>query len=136
VKRVLDERDLRYATDDAGDFAVNFERDAESGAALTLTILIRGSDDATLTFRVRADTAVPVSLRLDLLTALNEWQSSRYWPMVFAVERDSGALEVICEHSLDLTAGTSKGLIDSAYMLSMTSSRRLYRWLRSERSLL
>lgn len=138
VKRALDGRELRYRTGDQGDLYLEFERDPESDVQLTLRVVVGGSDDTVLTFRVSADKSVPAERNSELLASLNEWHTSRFWPMAFAVAKDDdeSTLQVVCEHSLDLSAGTSEAHVQEQYRLALTTSARLFQWLHQEKALI
>lgn len=136
VRRVLDRRELRCRTNGDG-YSLEFERDPESGVKPTLQIVLAG-EDTILRFRVSADKAISVERKSDLFVSLNEWHRSRYWPMAFAVARegDESQLVLVCEHSLDMSEGTSEAHVDRQYQLALRTSTQLFQWLHHEKGLI
>jgi hypothetical protein len=137
IDGILRKKNIRFMTDSDGDFKITYSRDPDSGAEITVWIMISGKSGNVLAFRMYADAEIRRTRWSEAIALCNEWNEKRLWPKVYLYAQNPDTDEFArlqCEMNLDLAAGTFEEYVEDQFILSVASASWFFEWLHKEKS--
>lgn len=139
VERVLRKKNIRFMTDSDGDIKIEYNRDEDSGVAISVWVLFSGNDKTQLQFRTTGDKQIVRAQWSDAIALCNEWNRIKIYPKVYLTTGNDGpgaVADLICELNLDLSTGTFEEFVADQFMLAVASASWFFEWLHKEKGLL
>ena len=135
IEEYLQAKDLRYLTDNDGDFEVRFGYDDGWGCELTVNFETQNEGEIYCV-RVWSNKRIPRSDWGRALMLCNTWNIERRWPKMFLyytdLDEDQTAV-IVAEGQVDLGDGTHPDFIDTFTSSIVSGSFSFWKWAHDEK---
>jgi hypothetical protein len=135
IHRYLEETGGAYTIDEDGDYIVEYDRDPDSGADLTVYLSILEGE--TYSIQVVDEREFPKADWDRLIRLCNTWNSHERYPMAYLlVDEDSpNKADVLLEHCTFLKTGATQQQLSDLTEEIIESAFDFWEWAHSEHGL-
>ena len=131
LERAFNKYEISFLRDNIGDYLIDGGYSDDWGCSLKFWFCIEGEEKNLLAVRIYSDRRIPKSQWNTALILCNMWNNQMRWPKSCLYVEDSfksttGTIQL--DHHLDLTGGTTQGLIDNAVSNIIRGGIRFWNW--------
>ena len=131
----LERNDLKFTTDEDGDFRVDFAPVAEGGPEISVWLTAEGANEDIFVIRVVANAAIPKTSWPGIVDACNRWNQEKRYPKAFLmipVNVEELFAPVHLEGQFPMSAGATQPMVDEFISTIIGTGFSFWQWLAEE----
>ncbi len=135
IKAYLKARDVRYLTDQDGDFLVQFAAEDAIDVGIQIRLMVTGEEQDIYSLAAIGDRQFRQPEWRDCILSCNEWNRDRRWPKAYFQERDDDRGLIVLDAHFLLGPGLHQELFNTFTDSVLAGAFQFWEWLLNEKEL-
>jgi hypothetical protein len=136
IKAYLDQAEVRYLVDSAGDYLVRFTPAEDRPCEADVWFLAEGTERTIFNLSLRTNVRFAQDKLGDALLACNEWHKIKRWPKAYViVDEATTSSQIVVEFQVSLEKGIHQELFNDISEWMLVTGLEFWKWAHAERKI-